>query len=135
MALAEFSVANGKFTIGMQARVEDLYVTGAVHGLEPIHPALGFSREDVFGVVVPVAGLLPERQVQNLRRLDFLVAVVAVNAAHVLFDLLPDGPSLWMPENQTGGFFLHVKQIQLTAQAAMIALFGLFYHAQVGRLF
>src|SRR3546814_5203159 len=47
------------------------------------------SSDLVLGVVVPVAGFLPQRQIQNLRRLDFLIAIILVDRAHVLFDLLP----------------------------------------------
>ncbi len=37
-----------------------------------------------------------------------------------------------MPENQARRFILHVEQVELLAQATMIALLGLFEHVQVG---
>ena len=102
VALPELAVTQRQFAIGMQAGIEDLHVPGAVHGLQTVDPVFGLGREHVFAVVVPVARLLPERQVEDLRRLDLLVAVVLVHLAHVLLDLLPQRPALRMPEDQPG---------------------------------
>src|SRR3546814_17158120 len=52
------------------------------------------------------------------------IAGVAVHAAHVLLDHLPDAPALGVPEHQPRRFFLQVEQILLPADAAVIALLG-----------
>ncbi|CAM5197645.1 hypothetical protein CDEN61S_00385 [Castellaniella denitrificans] len=134
VALAEFAVAQRQFAVGVQAGVEDLHVARTVHGLQAVHAVLGLRREHVFLVIVPVAGLLPQGQVQDLRRLDFLVAVVLVHLAHVLLDLLPDRPALGVPEDQARRLVLEVEQVQLAADAAVVAQFGLLEHVQVGVL-
>src|SRR3546814_3653359 len=84
------------------------------------------SSDLVLGVVVPVAGFLPQRQIQNLRRLDFLIAIILVDRAHVLFDLLPQGPAFGVPENKPRRLVLEVEQVQLATQLAMVAPLGLF---------
>jgi hypothetical protein len=37
-----------------------------------------------------------------------------------------------VPEHQARRLFLQVEQVQLLAQLAVVALFGLFQHVQVG---
>ena len=80
------------------AGVEDLRGR-AVHGLQAVDAVLGLRREHVFTVVVPVARLLPQRDVENLRRLHFLVAVVAMTPACTA---RPARPALGVPEDQAG---------------------------------
>src|SRR5256885_1963185 len=98
VALAEFAVAQRQVAVALDALLEDQDVAGAVHRLERIVALFRLGREHVLAVLVPVAGLLPQDLVQDLRTLDLLVAVVAVHAAHVLLDLLPQGPALRGPE-------------------------------------
>ena len=78
-----------------------------------------------------MAGLLPEGAVEKLRSLHFLVAVVAVDAAHVLLDHLPEGPALRVPENHARGFFLEVEEVHVLAKLAVVAAGGLFEHVQI----
>ena len=111
--------------------LEDDDVARAVHGLEGIFTLFRIGGEHVFAVLVPVAGLLPQALVQNLRSLDFLVAVVLIDAAHVLLDLLPDRPALGVPEHGAGRMLIDVEQIQLAPQLAVIALFGFFQPEQI----
>ena len=76
-------------------------------------------------------GLLPQGFVNDLRTLDLLVPVVAVDLPHVLLNTLPQRPTLGMPKNQTGCVVINMEQVQLASQFAVIALFGLFNHGQV----
>ncbi len=85
----------------------------------------------LLAVVLPVPGLLPDALVEDLRPAHLHVAVVAVHAAHVLLDLLPQRPALGMPEHHAGRFVLHVEEVQLRAQAPVVALLGLLQHLQV----
>ena len=80
----------------------------------------------------PVAGLLPQHAVDDLRAADFLVAVVAVHGTHVLLDRLPHGPAFGMPEHHARRFVLHVEQVEQLAQFAVVALLRLFQTGQVG---
>src|SRR5690606_10962774 len=84
VALTEFTIAYGQFAIRMQAGIKDLHMAWAVHGLKAICTALGFRRKHIFGVIIPVPGFLPKRQIEYLRRLHFLVTVVLVYSTHVL---------------------------------------------------
>ena len=79
-----------------------------------------------------MAGLFPEALVEDLRAAHFLVAVVAIDGAHVLLDFLPDRPALGVPEHQPGGFVLHVEQVEMLAEAAMVAFFSFLEHVQIG---
>ena len=60
-----------------------------------------------------------------------MIAVVAVNTAHVLFDLLPQHPALGVPKHGAGGVFVDVEQIEFAAELAVVPLLGLFQHGQV----
>ena len=84
------------------ALVEDDDVARAVHRLQGVITLFRFGGEHVFTVLVPVAGFLPQRLVQNLRSLDLLVAVVTVHRTHVLLHTLPDRPALGVPEYCAG---------------------------------
>src|SRR6266571_1329406 len=130
-AHAEFAVAHRQITIAPQSLVENQYVPRAVHRLDHVVALLRLGGEHVFPVVLPVARFLPQAAVEDLRAAHFEIAVVAVDATHVLLDLLPDRPALRMPEHHARGFFLKVEKIQLRAQAPVIALLRLLDHAQV----
>ena len=105
-----------------------------IHRFDGIYTIFRFRGEHVFLVVVPVTGLFPKRAIQNLRPLHFLIAIVLIHLAHVLFHLLPDRPALGVPENQTWSFILKMEQVQRTSQATMIPLFSFFQHMQIGVL-
>ena len=101
-------------------------MAGAVHRLQSEVAFFALGHEHVFAVFVPVAGFLPKALVQDLRPLDFLVTVVAVDAAHVLLNLLPNGPAFGMPENGTWRMLVNMEQIEFATEFAVVALFGLF---------
>src|SRR3546814_12479940 len=96
-------------------------------------PLLGLGEEHVVLVVVPVAGFLPKLDVEDLRAAHLAIAGVAVHAAHVLLDHLPDAPALGVPEHQPRRFFLQVEQILLPADAAVIALLGFLDALAIGK--
>ena len=79
-----------------------------------------------------MASLFPQALVEDLRALDLVVAGIPVNLAHVLLDDLPDLPTLRMPEDEAGCFFLEMEQVQLPGQLAVIALLRLLDAQDVG---
>jgi hypothetical protein len=79
-----------------------------------------------------VTGLLPEDAIKHHRCFDFLIAMLGEQIAHVLFDALPDDPTVRMPEHHARRFFLQMEQVELSSQFAMIAFFRLFQHVQIG---
>ena len=78
-----------------------------------------------------MAGLFPQHAVDNLRAANFLIAIIAIHGTHVLLDHLPHRPTLGVPEHHTGCFILHMEQIKLLAELAMVALLRLIQTEQV----
>ncbi len=73
---AELGEAQRQVAVALQPMLEDLHMSRAVHRLDG-EPALvlglvagGLRREHVLAVPVPVAGGLPQRLVEHLRRVD-----------------------------------------------------------------
>ena len=58
---------------------------------------------------------LPQPLIKNLWRTNLLVAINAKYFPHVLLYLLPDDPSLGVPEDHSRGLFLNVVQVELLA--------------------
>ncbi|GJE70498.1 hypothetical protein CHKEEEPN_2036 [Methylorubrum podarium] len=134
---AELGHAQGQVAVRLQAVLEDLHVAGAVHRLQG-EPALvlgllagGLGGEHVLAVPAPVAGGLPQRLVEDLRRVH--LGVVAFQAAaHVGDQLLEDRPALGVPEHDAGPLLLEVEEVHLLAQAPVVAALGLLQPVQVG---
>src|SRR5690606_7551368 len=80
----ELGQAQRQLAVALQTLVVHLNMTRAVHRLDRVIAAFRFSGKHVFGVVGPVPGLLPEHTVNDLRRANFLVAVLTLHLAHVL---------------------------------------------------
>ncbi len=133
VAGTELGQAQRQVAVALQALVEHLHVARAVHRFNRKITAFRRSGEHVLGVVGPVAGALPEDAVDNLRGLDFLVAVFALDLAHVLLEYLVDGPAVGVPEHHARGFFLQVEEVELLADLAVVAFFGFFDALDVGR--
>ena len=134
---AEFGEPQRQVAVALQAVLEDLHVARAVHRLER-EPALVLGlvagrlrREHVLAVPVPVAGGLPQRLVEDLRRVD-LAVVAGQAAAHIGDQRLEDGPALGVPEHHAGTFLLEVEQVELAAELAMVALLGFLDLLEVG---
>ncbi len=81
-----------------------------------------------------MTGPLPEAAVEHLGTTHLEIAVVLVDATHVLLYLLPDRPAVRVPEHHPGGFLLQVKKIELGAELPVVAFFRLLEHAQIGVL-
>src|SRR5262249_14848288 len=99
VAEPELAIAKRQIAVAAQIRVEDLDVPRTVHRLDREVTLLRLRGEHVLLVVLPVSRALPQAAIEDHRTAHFLVAVIAVNLAHVLLDLLPDGPPLRMPED------------------------------------
>src|ERR1700761_2742560 len=101
--------------------LEDLHMAWTVHRLQR-EPALvlglvarPLGREHILAVPVPMARGLPQRLVEDLRRVDFVI-VAGQTPPHVGDDGLEDGPALRVPEYDTGAFLLEVEQVELAAE-------------------
>src|SRR5581483_5384736 len=120
-------------TVAAQALVEDLHMAGAVHRLQREdalrrvvdvfpEPLLVLAEIHVLAELLPVARRLPQLAVDELRRLDFLIATGFELAAQVVLERAPERPALGMPEHHAGRFFLLMEQAHLAADPAMVAL-------------
>src|SRR4029078_6904999 len=134
MARAELTITERQIAVTPEAAVEHLHVTRTIHRLHGVFAILGAREKHVLAEVVPMAGPLPYGNVEHLRAPDFLKSRLAVYVAHVLFDLLPDGPSLRMPEDHARRFVLKMEQIERAAELAVIAFFRLLQPMEVGVL-
>ena len=61
--------------------------------------------------------------VEHLRRVDLLI-VVGEAPAHVGDERLEQGPALRVPEDRAGRFLLHVEEVHLARELAMVAPLG-----------
>src|SRR4029079_11764730 len=72
-----------------------------------------------------------QRSVEHVRRVDLDIAPGLLATAHVADQRLKQGPALGMPEHGARCLLLEMEQIHLAAQAAVVALLGLFELMQV----
>src|SRR5665213_328431 len=118
--------------IAADALLEDLYVTGAVHRLDGVHALIRSARgEHVLAELLPVSRSLPEAAVHELRGVDLLETGGLLPGTHVPDQRLKHLPALRVPEHRPRRLFLHVKQVQLAADAPVIALLGLLEAVQI----
>jgi hypothetical protein len=132
MAAAELAVTYRQLAIAVQTRVEHLDMPGTIHRLQGEGVLFRLGEEHVLGIVVPMSRLLPQRDIQHHRATDLLIAATFIHTTHILLDLLPDRPPVGMPEHHARAFLLLMKQIELLADLAMIALLRLLELIQVG---
>src|SRR6056297_1780292 len=109
----------------------------AVHRLESIDGFLAgvvfvdFDDEHVFLVFVPVPRGFPKLAIDNLWCVYLDIAAAALLAAHVILQGGVDRPAVGVPEDLTGGFFLHVEEIHLAAELAVVPFLSFFEEGEV----
>ncbi len=125
---AELGEADGQLTIAAQARLENQHVAGAVHRLELVFGFFDFDRaEHIFAIEIRVTAGLPEIDIHDVRRDDEIVAAREQPIAQPVLHLLADDRALRVPEDQAGaGFLLNAEEIELGAEAAMVAALRFF---------
>ncbi len=134
---AEFRKLYRQIAVGLQAVLEDLDVARAVHRLQRedaiVVGVVAGDRhlEHVVAVPAPVAGRLPQRLVEHLRRVDLLIALLVEAAAHVADQVLEHLPALGVPEDDARPLLLEMEQVHLAAKPAMVALFGFLQHVEI----
>src|SRR3982075_1603780 len=132
MTAAEFGEAQRQFAIAAQAVAEDQDVARAVHRLDREHPLVAaLGDEHVFAKILPMPGGLPQAAVQQLRPLHLLIAGRIEPAAHVILDDAEQLPALRVPEDAADRLLLHVEQVELAAEFAVVAAFGLLEPEQI----
>src|SRR5690606_23642236 len=101
---------------------EDLHVTGAVHGLQREDAILGLRGEHVLAELLPMAGGLPQRAIDELRRPNLDIARSLEPRAEVAFQGAVERPALRVPEDAADRLFLLMEQVHLAAEPAMVTL-------------
>ena len=79
-----------------------------------------------------MTGSLPQRTVEHLRRVDFLVTAGLLAPTHIADQRLEQRPALGVPEHRARAFLLEVEQPHLASEPAMIAPFGFLEPVQIG---
>jgi hypothetical protein len=97
-------------------------VPGAVHGLDREEVVVVRDQEHVLAELLPVARALPEHLVVDQRRLHLAVAATLVLDAAELLELVEDHHPLRVPEGRAGRDLLEVEEVELHAEATMVAL-------------
>ena len=99
----------------------------AVHRLDGVDALVGrLRREHVLAELLPVARRLPEATVHELGAVDLVEASGLLLVAHVGDERLEHAPTLRVPEHRARCLLLHVEEIELAADLAVVALLGLF---------
>ncbi len=131
VAAAELGHPERQVAVGLRALLEDLDVAGAVHRLQRHEVGLaGQDRrvlvgagdlvgddEHVLAELAPVAGLHPERAVEELRRLHLDVAVGVELAADVGLEDAPEREAVRVPEDRALRLLLQVEEVHLLGRA------------------
>ncbi len=125
MEPAVLGQAEGQVPVRAQVAAVDDRALGAVHRLEAVFLALDVEPEHALCVQVPVAGLLPELPVDELRSADLLVAAPPLELAHRPLEDPPDALTLGVPEGRARADIVEAEEIELDAQPAMVALLRL----------
>lgn len=132
MHLSKLGHAYRRVTITFQATRKNGNATRAVHRLECESTAiLGFGRKHVVAIVFPVAGNLPNERSITSGVLTSSSIGVKLALAHVGDELLEQRPTLAVPEDRSGRTVVKMKQVELCAKLAMVALSGLFQAGEI----
>ena len=122
MQPAELAVAEGQVAVRTQVRSVDVRALGAVHRLEAERLAFGLDQEHVVPIEVPVAGLPPQALADEDRGADLLIAAPLLKLAHGRLQGAPDALALGVPEGRAGADVVEAVQVELDAEAPMVAL-------------
>src|SRR5258708_5756566 len=112
----------------MELLAEDLDMAGTIHRLDGEHTLFALvlvaHREHVVAELLPMARSLPQRAVDELWRPHFGIPGLLEAAAQIALDDAIKRPALRVPEDAAHRLFLLVEEIELAAQAPVIAFVG-----------
>ncbi len=123
--------AQRQVAVRPQPRPVDERRLGAVHRLEAEPLPLDVDQVHVVAVQRPVPGLLPQLLVHKRRRVDLLVPAPLLELAHRAPERLVQPPPLGVPERRAGRDVVEAEQVELHAQATVVALLRLLASPQV----
>ena len=110
----------------------DLHVAGTVHRLDgELALVLGDRGEHVLAVPLPVARGLPQRLVEDQRRVHLAVAGRILAPPHISDQVLKQLPAFRVPEDDARPLLLEMEEVHLAPELAVVALLGLLDLLQV----
>src|SRR5260370_42192405 len=131
MARPELGETQRQLAVAVQMLAEDLHMAGAVHrldGEDALAPLILVPhREHAVAKLLPVPRPLPERAVDELRRLHFEITALVRAVREIALDRAVERPTLGMPEHAAHRLFLLMEAVDLTPEAALVALFRLLH--------
>jgi len=122
--LAELGDAHRQVAVRTPAALVDKQAAGAVHRLHRVRVPVDLGEVHVVLVVLPVAAAFPELAAQDLGRAHLVVAGAHVLGAPVVDHRVPDAHALGMEEGEAGALVVEAEQVEVTADAAVVALAG-----------
>ena len=122
--------------VAVAARLSLVHQDGkrAVHGLEQVLHAIDVHRGvHAVAVEVPVAADLPEVDLGDVRRVDNVVAALAMLPPPEVLYRFPDDGALGVPVDEArAALLVSAEDIQLAAQLAVVTLLYLLQFLEVG---
>src|SRR5271165_4731331 len=136
MQLAEIRDSQGQVAIRSLFRPIDKRMARTVHWLErvPVMPSVGAAIDcrfaalgvsgykHVLAEVVPMARLMPQFVLEDLRRNHLVVPVSPIEPPDVIDQLVVDDGSLRHEESASGAYRIEKKQPHVASDLAMIPL-------------
>jgi hypothetical protein len=99
-------------------------VEGAVHRLDAVMLPLYFGKVHILPVVVPVAGFLPEINLQYLGTYDHFISPLQMFFPFPILNNRPQHGSFGMKYDKTcSRFIAYLEEIKLPSQLPVIPLF------------
>ena len=130
---AQLAPADRQLTVAALLAVENPDMEGAVHRLELVLDLVDVHRRvHVLAVEIEMAGGLPQVLAGDMRGVEQLIVVAIVLVLPEILDQAAQLRPLGLPENEPGADFVaDGEQLEFLAEAAMIALLGLFEVVEV----
>src|SRR5258708_15058249 len=127
MARYELSDAQLQLAVGVQVLAEELHMAGPAHrldGEDALAPLILVPhREHGVAKLLPVPRPLPQRAVDDLRRLHFEITALVQAIAQIALDRAVERPTLGMPEHAAHRLFLLMEEFDLPPEPPPVPLF------------
>ena len=121
---AQLAHAQRQIAVGVRLGLVYEHAARAVHRLDGVVLAVDDGGVHVLLIVLPVAGALPQRAVEDHRRGDLHIAVALVHLTPVVNERVAQHHALRQEEREAGAFVHEREEAELLAELAVVALLG-----------
>ena len=128
---AQLADAHRQVAVRVRLRLVHQHAARAVHRLDRVVFAVDDGRVHVVLIVVPVAGAVPQRLIQDDRRGDLHIAVALVDLAPVVDQRVAQHHALRQEEREARALLREHEQAEVAAELAVVALLRLLEHREV----